>query len=1111
MPTTDNKTPDADGAHKNGVEDEHMDDDNIGHDPTKSAVARLIGWSVKNQLLVIVGVIALLVAGVLSVQRTSLDAIPDLSDTQVIIRTEFAGQSPQIIEDLVTYPLSTTLLGLPRTKDVRGFSMFGTSFVYVIFEDGVDQYWARSRVIEALSKISGDLPPNAKPQIGPDATGVGWIYQYALVDKSGAHDLAQLRTLQDWFLRFELATVPGVSEVASVGGFKKEYQVLIDPNRLRAFNIPLSRIANAVRAASSEVGGRVIEQSETELMIRSSGYIEKLEDLEQVVVFSKNGAPVVLKDVARIVEGPELRRGVVELNGEGEVVSGIIVMRSGENALTVIKAVREKIRTLQAGLPEGVEFVTVYDRAPLIEGAVEYLSHKLLEEGLVVALICLIFLLHARSAFVAIITLPLGVLGAFMVMSAQGITANIMSLGGIAIAIGAMVDASIVMVENAHRKLSGLPKEASKSEKQAAILLAAKEVGPGLFFSLLIITISFVPVFALTGQSYRLFAPLAFTKTYAMAFASLLSVTLVPVLMLWFIRGRIIPEMSNPLNRLFVTIYRPLIRFSLWSKWLTMLISVALLASVYIPATRIGSEFMPALYEGELLYMPTTLPGVSITKAREVLAQTNRLIRTIPEVVQVFGKLGRAETATDPAPISMIETWIKLKPREEWREGLTPESLKSELDKRVRLPGLVNSWGYPIKIRMDMVSTGIRTPVGVKISGDSLEEIERIALQIEAAVKNIRGARSAFADRVNGGKYLEIKPDRRELARRNIDMAAFQSVIQTALGGMKLSESVQGRERYNIMLRYDRPFRERPEQISSILIPTPSGQHVPLGEVATIKFAEGPPMIKSENARLTGWVFVDIAGRDIGSFVAEARETILSTVKLPPGYAVTWAGQFEEMQKAREQLMITIPAVILTIFVLLMIHFGRLDRTLIIMLSLPFGLIGGLWTVYLAGYNLSVAVAVGFIALGGIAVETAVVMLLYIDNQVRAHPPEDRRALLTAIIEGAVMRVRPKLMTVSVIIAGLLPIFFTQGLGSDVMRRIALPMVGGMVSTTVLTLIVIPVVYYLWEGRRYRAAKPLKKNMKKQMEKQTETAGGTPLKQADKPPAEAALTPAEAT
>jgi Cu(I)/Ag(I) efflux system membrane protein CusA/SilA len=1037
-----------------------------GHDPTKSAVARIIDWSVRNQLLVIVGAIALTLAGIIAVQRTALDAIPDLSDTQVIIRTEYPGQSPKIVEDLVTYPLSTTLLGLPHTRAVRGYSMFGDSFVYVIFEDGVDQYWARSRVIEALSKLTGSLPENARPQIGPDATGVGWVYQYAVIDRTGKHDLAQLRSLQDWFLRYELATVPGVSEVASIGGFRKEYQVLIDPNRLRAFDIPLSRITEAVKAASSEVGGRVIEQAETELMIRSAGYVESRQQLEDVVVASANGTPVLLKDIARVIEGPELRQGVVELDGTGEVVAGIIVMRSGENALNVIRGIKDKLAALQPGLPEGVEIVPVYDRAPLIEGAVDYLTRKLLEEGLVVALVCLVFLLHARSAFVAIITLPLGVLGAFMVMHAQGITANIMSLGGIAIAIGAMVDASIVMVENAHRKLSGLPRDAARQERQAAILLAAKEVGPGLFFSLLIITVSFVPVFALTGQSYRLFAPLAYTKTYAMAFASLLSVTLVPVLMLWFIRGRIFTEMANPLNRLFVALYRPLIRLAMQAPWASMLAAAAALASILVPLARTGSEFMPALYEGELLYMPTTLPGVSITKAREILAQTNRLIRTIPEVERVFGKLGRAETATDPAPISMIETWVRLKPREQWRPGLTVDALTAELNRRVALPGIVNSWGYPIKIRMDMISTGIRTPVGIKISGDDLATLDRLTREVEAALQSVPGTRSAFADRVAGGKYIDIVPNRRELARRDIDMAAFQAVIQTALGGMKLSESVQGRERYNIMLRYDRPFREHIDQISSILVPTPEGQHIPLGELATVTFSEGPPMIKSENARLTGWVLVDITGRDIGSYVAEAQRQVAQAVPLPPGYAVTWSGQFEEMQKARAQLSITIPAVILSIFVLLMLHFGRLDRTLIVMLSLPFGLIGGLWTVYLAGYNMSVAVAVGFIALGGIAVETAVVMLLYIDAQVRQHPPGSRAELFEAILAGAVLRVRPKLMTVSVIIAGLLPVFFTDGLGADVMRRIALPMVGGMASTTVLTLIVIPVVYYLWEGRR---------------------------------------------
>ncbi len=1045
--------------------------DMTGHDPTKSGVAKVIEWSVNNQLLVLIGALALIIAGWLAIQRTPLDAIPDLSDTQVIIRTEFAGQSPQIIEDLVTYPLSTTLLGLPKTKAVRGFSMFGTSFVYVIFKDGIDQYWARSRVIEALSKISGSLPQNAKPQIGPDATGVGWVYQYALVDRSGKQDLAQLRTLQDWFLKFELATVPGVSEVSSVGGFVKEYQVLIDPNRLRAYNVPLSRITAAVKAASSEVGGRLIEQSETELMIRSLGYIENLDQLKNVVVYSSGGTPVLLSDIANVVEGPELRRGVVELNGEGETVSGIIVMRSGENALNVINAVKEKIEQLKPSLPEGVEIVPVYDRAPLIEGAVDYLTKKLIEEGIVVALVCFIFLLHVRSAFVAIITLPLGVLGAFVIMAQQGITANIMSLGGIAIAIGAMVDASIVMVENAHRKLSDMPKEATSEERRQAVLVSAKEVGPGLFFSLLIITVSFLPVLALTGQSYKLFAPLAFTKTYAMAFAAGLSVTLVPVLMVWLVRGRIIPEMSNPINRMFVTAYRPLLRISLKMRWSVLLLSLLTVASLAIPLTRMGTEFMPALYEGELLYMPTTLPGVSITKAKEILAQTNRLIKTVPEVERVFGKLGRADSATDPAPISMIETWIKLKPKDQWREGLTVNKLISDLDGRLKFPGLVNSFGYPIKIRTDMISTGIRTPVGIKISGNDLSVIERVALSIEAAVKKIPGTRSAFADRVQGGKYIEINPDRRELARRNIDMATFQSVIQTALGGMKLTESVQGRERYNIMLRYDRPFRESTEQLGEILIPTPLGQHIPLKEVAQIAVTDGPPMIRSENARLTGWVFVDITGRDIGGYVNEAQGIISKNVDLPPGYSIEWSGQFEQMIEARDRLMIAIPTAILIIFVLLMLHFGKLDRTALIMMSLPFGLVGGLWAVYLADYNMSVAVAVGFIALGGIAVETAVVMLLYIDQQVRQNPPQSRQELHDAIMAGAVMRVRPKLMTVLVIVTGLMPIFLSEGLGSDVMRRIALPMVGGMASTTVLTLIVIPVIYLIWEEGRFKKQK----------------------------------------
>lgn len=1036
-------------------------------DPTQSFVAKIIEWSVNNQLLVIVAMIALLVGGIMAVKKTPLDAIPDLSDTQVIIRTDFPGQSPQIVEDLVTYPLSTTMLGLPKTKDVRGYSMFGTSFVYIIFEDSVDQYWARSRVIEALSKIQGDIPSNATPQIGPDATGVGWVYQYALVDKTGKYDLAYLRTLQDWFLKFELATVNGVSEVASVGGFVKEYQVLVDPNRLRAYGVPLHRIQAAVKAASQEVGGRVIEQGEMELMIRSKGYITNLEELKKVVVFAKSGTPVLLEDVARIIEGPELRRGVVELNGEGEVVGGVVVMRSGENALTVIEGVKEKLEELKHGLPEGIEIVSVYDRAPLIEGAVKYLSTKLIEEGIVVALVCLIFLLHVRSAFVAIITLPLGVLAAFIVMSYQGITANIMSLGGIAIAIGAMVDASVVMVENAHRKLSEMSKDASWEDKKAAILLATKEVGPGLFFSLLIITVSFLPVFALTGQSYRLFSPLAFTKTYAMAFAAILSVTLVPVLMLWLIRGKIRKEEENPVNRWFVNLYTPLLTKALKFKWKTIAVAAALLLSLSWPMAKTGSEFMPALYEGELLYMPTTLPGVSITKAKEILAQTNRLIKTIPEVHHVFGKVGRADTATDPAPISMIESWIKLKPKDEWRDGLTVEKLTKELDKRVKLPGLVNSWGYPIKIRMDMISTGIRTPVGIKISGADLNEISKIALDIEAAVKDVPGTRSAFADRVIGGKYLEITPDRDELARQNIDLQMFQRVIQTALGGMKISESVQGRERYNIMMRYERQFREHPEDLANILVPTPQGQHIPLGELATIEFTEGPPMIKSENARLTGWVFVDIADRDIGSYVTQAQDVVASKVKLPAGYSVSWSGQFEQMLEAEARMRIAIPSAILAIFVLLMMHFGRADRPLMVMFSLPFALIGGIWSLYLAGYNFSVASSVGFIALAGVAAETAVIIIIYIDLQVRNTIPKNLTELSQAVMHGATLRVRPVLMTVTTLFAGLMPIFITEGLGSDVMRRIALPMLGGMVTTTILTLIVIPVIYYLWEGRSF--------------------------------------------
>ncbi len=1040
-----------------------------GRDPSRSAVAQLIAWSIANPVIVLMLAAALGAAGWLAMQRTPLDAIPDLTDTQVIIRTDFPGQSPQIVEDLVTYPLSTNLLGLPRTKDVRGSSMFGTSFVYVIFEDDVDLYWGRARVVEALSRLGSELPPGATPQIGPDATGVGWIFQYALVDRSGRTDLAELRSLQDWFLKLELAGVEGVSEVASVGGFVREYQVLIDPNQLRAHDIPIRRIVEAVRAASSEVGGRVLEQGESEFVIRSSGYVEDRFDLEQVVIHAEDGTPVTLADIARVVEGPALRRGVVELDGEGETVAGIVIMRDGENALDVIRRVKAKVVELERGLPEGVEIVTVYDRSPLIAGAVDYLKRKLLEEGLAVALVIVIFLLHLRAAFVVVITLPLGVLGAFLIMSAQGVTANIMSLGGIAIAIGAMVDASIVMVENFNRRIEELGPRPDPELRRQATVRAAQEVGPALFFSLLIITVSFLPVFALTGESHRLFSPLAYTKTYAMAFAAILSVTLVPVLMHVLLRGRMPPAQRNPLNRLLVALYRPFLWLALKLRWLTVVVALIATATIVVPLSRLGSEFMPALYEGELLYMPTTLPGVSSTKMREILGQTNRVIATVPEVESVFGKAGRADTATDPAPLTMIETWIRLKPESAWRPGMTAERIIDELDTRLQMPGLVNSWGYPIKIRMDMVSTGVRTPVGIKITGDDLETIERIAREVEGIVADVPGTRSAFADRVLGGKYLEITPDRAELARRNIDMGVFQSVIQTALGGMKLAESVEGRERYDIMLRYDRAFRETGEDLEDILVPTPAGAHIPLGELATVTFTEGPPMIRSENARLTGWVFVDIAGRDLGGYVTEARQAVADAVDLPPGYAVAWSGQYEQLEAANARLNIAIPAAVALIFLLLMLHFGRLDRILIIMLSLPFALIGGLWAVWLAGYNLSVAVAVGFIALGGIAVETAVVMLLYIDQHVRADQPATKEELFLAIRVGATLRVRPLLMTVITVLVGLAPIFLTDGLGSDVMRRIALPMIGGTVSTTILTLFVIPAIYYLWVERSLSA------------------------------------------
>ncbi len=1036
-----------------------MENNHHIHDPSKSFAAKIIDWSVANRFFVMLGALALLAAGIISLTKIPLDAIPDLSDTQVIIRTEFPGQAPQVIEDQVTFPLSTQMLGLPKTKVVRGFSMFGTSFIYIVFEDGVDMYWARSRVLESLSQVRGELPDGADPQLGPDATGVGWVFQYALFDKTGQHDLSELRSLQDWFVRFELATIDGVAEIASVGGFVKEYQVLVDPNKLRAFDISLQTVIEAVRSANQETGGRTLEMAETEYLIRSMGYVGKPEDLQAAVLKSVDGTPITIGDVARVVEGPAIRRGVTELNGMGEAVGGIVVMRPGANALDVIHNVKTRLESVRQGLPEGVEIKAVYDRSQLIEGSVDYLKDKLIEESLMVALITFLFLLHARSALVAIITIPLGILAAFIVMNMQGITANIMSLGGIAI--GAMVDASIVMVENAHRKLSGMPEGADRYEKQAALIQAAKEVGPGLFFSLLIITVSFFPVFALTGQSAKMFAPLAFTKTYAMAAAAFLSVTVVPVLMLWLVRGKIKREDENPINRFFIALYRPFLNAALKWRKTTIILAFAALISTTLPASKLGSEFMPPLYEGGLLYMPMTLPGVSITKAREILQVTNRQIMAVPEVQQAFGKAGRSNSATDPAPLAMIETWIELKPREEWRPGMTPKKLIEDMNKRVRLPGMMNSWGYPIKIRLDMLTTGIRTPVGIKIAGSDLKTIDKIAKEVEILVRDVPGTRSAIADRVVGGKYIEIEPNRREIARYGISIRTVQRVIQTALGGMQLDEAVEGRERYPIMLRYDRPFREHVSDLDNILVPTPKGAHIPLADLADIRIAEGPSMIKSEDARLNGWVFVDIEGRDIGSYISDLQDK-LKTLDLPQGYTLKLSGQFEQMREAGERLKIAIPATLLIILTLLYLHFGTWDRTLLIMLSVPFGVIGGVWWTWLAGYNISVAVAVGFIALAGIAVETAIIMLIYLDQQMREHPVHSFEDLLENVRHGAIQRLRPKLMTVLTVILGLIPIFLTDGPGSDVMRRIALPMVGGMVSTMILTLILIPVLYAVY-------------------------------------------------
>jgi Cu(I)/Ag(I) efflux system membrane protein CusA/SilA len=1031
-------------------------------------LAAIIRWSSGNVLLVLIATMFLAAAGAYAVSRTPLDAIPDLSDPQVIVYTEYPGQAPQVVEDQITYPLTTALLAVPRSKVVRGFSFFGVSFVYVVFEDGTDIYWARSRVLEYLNFAQKRLPAGVTPSLGPDATGVGWVFEYVVL--GAKQSLAELRAIQDWFVRYQLTKAEGVAEVASVGGFVKQYQVVVDPTKLRAFGIPLSKVTEAIRASNMDVGGRVVEMSEREYMVRGRGYLRGVSDIEQIVLKTERGTPVRIRDVARVELGPDERRGLTELDGEGEVVSGIVLQRDGENALSVIKNIKAKIAEIAGGLPESVKILPVYDRSSLIYRAIDTLKHTLLEESVIVALVCMIFLLHARSALVAIIMLPIGVLIAFIVMHAIGISSNIMSLGGIAIAIGAMVDAAIVMIENAHKRLERAPPGASRID---VLVNAAIEVGPALFFSLLVITVSFAPVFTLEAQEGRLFKPLVYTYTFSLAAAALLSVTLVPVLMTLFVRGRIMPEQKNPLNRVLIWLYRPIIDVVLrWPKITIGLAAIVLGVSIY-PVNHIGSEFMPTLNEGTLFYMPVSLPSMSITKAAELLQTQDKIIKSFPEVESVFGKAGRANTATDPAPTEMFETVINLKPESEWPPGMTVDQLVSDMNIALDFPGVSNAWTMPIKARIDMLSTGIRTPVGVKVYGPDLAEIDRLAKEIEAVVRNVPGTTSAFAERVLGGYYLNIEPDRAALDRYGLTINDVQEVVQTALGGEMVTSTVEGRERFSVNVRYPRGLRDDPQAIASqVLVNASDGMAIPLGQVASIRITQGAPSIRTENAQLVDYIYIDLQGRDLGGYVADAQRAVRDQVKFPPGYHVEWSGQYEYLERAKARLQTVIPLTLFIIFVLLYLNFRRLTETLIVMLSVPFALTGGLWLMYLMGFNISVAVAVGFIALAGVAAETGVVMLIYLDNAFTATVRERRtqRLPLTAedlhgaIIEGAVERVRPKMMTVSAIMAGLLPILWSTGTGSEVMRRIAVPMVGGMVSSTILTLLVIPAIYAIAKG-----------------------------------------------
>ncbi|MCP4563883.1 MAG: efflux RND transporter permease subunit [Bosea sp.] len=1033
-------------------------------------IARLIAWSARNLILVFVGTAFAVAAGVYALKTLPLDAIPDLSDVQVIVYTEYPGQAPQVIEDQVTYPLTSSMLTVPKARVVRGFSFFGVSFVYVIFEDGTDPYWARSRVLEYLNTAARRLPSGVTPTLGPDATGVGWVYQYAVMAKDMT--LAELRSLQDWKVRFAASRAEGVAEVASVGGFVKQYAIVVDPVRLRAQGVSLAALREAVRGSNLDVGGRTVELSEFEFMVRGRGYLKSIADIENIVLKSESGVPLRLSDVARVELGPDERRGITELNGEGEVASGIILQRFGANALGVIERAKARLAEIVPSLPGGTEIVPVYDRSGLIERAIETLKVTLIEESIIVALVCIVFLLHLRSALVAIIMLPVGILMAFAAMKALGLGSNIMSLGGIAIAVGAMIDAAIVMIENAHKHLERAPPDKPRVE---ILIEAASEVGPALFFSLLVITVSFLPIFTLEAEEGRLFGPLAYTKTFAMAAAALLSVTLVPALMVVFVRGRIIPEHKNPINRILIALYRPLIRGVLKAKTLTILLALAALGASLWPARQLGSEFMPTLNEGTLMYMPTTLPGLSVTKAAELLQTQNRIIRSFPEVQSVYGKAGRAQTATDPAPTEMFETIINLKPKSEWREGVTLDSLKAEMDKALQFPGVSNAWTQPIRARIDMLATGIRTPIGIKVFGTDLAQMEAVSRQIETVLKAVPGTSSAYAERVIGGYFLDIVPDRIALGRYGLSVGDVQNAVVMAMGGETVTTTVEGRERYSVIIRYPRDLRSDPQAIArEVQVSTPSGASVPLGEVASVERKRGATSIRTENGELAVYIFVDTAGRDLGGYVRDAQDAIAKSVKLPSGYRIAWSGQFEYLERAEARLKLVVPVTLAIIFLLLYLNFRRLTETFIVMLSLPFALVGGIWLLWWQGFNMSVAVAVGFIALAGVAAETGVIMLIYLDHalkEVRARCAAEARAftradLQEAIMLGAVERVRPKIMTVIAIMAGLLPILWNTGTGSEVMQRIAVPMIGGMVSSTVLTLLVIPAIYGSVKGWR---------------------------------------------